>query len=812
MRKAVSVAVEKAAYHFDREFDYLVPDDLSAEALPGCRVLVPFGSANARRLGMILGIRDADETKELKPLAAVLDKAPLLSDEGIRLVFWLKQRYFCTLFEAARLLLPAGMHLRLRTGYRCCAKQSAPVSDGEEQVLRILRSSEEPVLPDKLARKLPWLAEAPRFLDAMEQKGLVVREELPFRQVGDAMQKMVRLADGEPPAKPTPKQKAVLSLLEEGRQLSLKEVCYFAGVTPAVVQTLERRGAVELYEREVFRNPYADGCAQPAAEPAVLSPEQEEAFRSLLKRYRTGHASAGLLYGVTGSGKTSVFMRLADEVRRDGRDVIVMVPEISLTPQTVAHFHRRYGADVAVFHSGLTLAERMDEWKRVRNGEAHIAVGTRSAVFAPLSHIGLIVVDEEQEYTYKSESSPRYHARDVAKFRCAQHGALLLLSSATPSVETYFAAERGQYFLTQLPSRYGPASLPEVEIVDMNREIEAGNISVLSRRLCDAIASCLEKKQQAILLLNRRGYHTFVSCRACGEALSCPNCSISLTYHADNGRLVCHYCGFSMPMPEACPACGEKRLYSSGFGTQRAEEQLAALFPKARVLRLDADAASSRCSYEEKLSRFAAGEYDLIVGTQMVAKGLDFENVTLAAVLSADQTLYSDDFRSYERAFSLLTQVVGRSGRGRYAGRALIQTFTPENAIFRLAASQDYLSFYREEVRLRQALLYPPFVDICMIGFSGLTEDKLRLASAYFLGLLQELAAKEYAALPMRVLKPTPAAVVKVSGKYRYKILIKCRNSRDFRELISRLLIAFPQERRFSGVSVFADINPDSVL
>lgn len=812
MRKAARVAVEKTAYHFDREFDYCVPNGLLEAAVPGCRVLVPFGNANARRLGIILELVEVEENKELKAIAAVLDQAPLLSDEGIRLLFWLKQRYFCTLFDAVRLLLPAGMHLRLHTGYRCHPqKESSPVEE-EEQVMKILRSAEMPLRPEQLSRKLPWLSKAPHFLEEMEQKGLIVRTEIPLRQIGDATQKMVRLTDRELPQKLTPKQQAVLSLLEEGKQVSLKELCYFTGVTPAVVQTLVRRGAVELFDQEIFRNPYADGCSAPTSGCFTLSEDQEHAFQELLSKYRQGKPFASLLYGVTGSGKTSVFLRLADEVRRDGRDVIVMVPEISLTPQTVAHFHNRYGKDVAVFHSGLTLAERMDEWKRVKNGEAHIAVGTRSAVFAPLSRIGLIILDEEQEYTYKSESSPRYHARDVAKFRSVQHQALLLLCSATPSVESYYAAEKGQYSLVTLPSRYGTASLPEVQIVDMNQEMEEGNTTVLSRSLCEALRENLERKQQAILLLNRRGYHTFVSCRACGEPLLCPNCSISLTYHADNERLVCHYCGYSSPMPQECPHCHEQRLYSSGSGTQRAEEQLSALFPQARVLRLDADAAMSRFSYEEKLSRFAAGEYDLIVGTQMVAKGLDFENVTLAAVLSADQTLYSDDFRSYEHAFSLLTQVVGRSGRGRYTGKAMIQTYTPENPIFQMAASQDYLSFYREEIALRQAMLYPPFVDICMVGFSGQQQEKVHQASLFFLQLLQKLAAQEYASLPMRVLKPTPAAVVKVNGKYRYKILIKCRNSKMFRDFLSRLLICFPKERRFAGVSVFADINPDSVL
>ena len=812
MEIAARVAVEKTAFRFDRAFDYSIPESLRRQARPGCRVLIPFGTSNARRIGMILELVELEEEKSLKHIAAVLDQAPLLSDEDLLLVTWMKQRYFCTLFEAVKLLLPVGMNLHLRIGYQCAQLSDAVPSPEEKLILETLTQANAPLTTEQLLKKLPWLSSAPGFLEKMEKRGLIQRSELPYRQIGDATQKMVRLISLPDKVHVTPKQAAVLSLLSEGKRTSFKELCYFTGVSPAVVQNLAKKGYVEFYEEKRFRNPYENSETTPSYQPETLSPEQEQAFQSLLHQYKGATPEPALLFGVTGSGKTSVFMRLADEVRRDGRDVIVMVPEISLTPQTVAHFHHRYGKDVAVFHSGLTLAERMDEWKRVKNGDAHIAVGTRSAVFAPLSSIGLIVMDEEQEHTYKSESSPRYHAREVAKFRCAYHGALLVLSSATPSVESYYAAKKHRYLLETLPSRYGSAALPEVEVINMNTELESGNDMVFSRRLCAALQDTFEKKQQSILLLNRRGYHTFVSCRACGEPLLCPNCSISLTYHADNDRLVCHYCGYSAPMPKTCPHCHEERLYRSGSGTQRAEQQLASLFPQARILRLDADSAMSRFSYEEKLSRFAAGEYDLIVGTQMVAKGLDFENVTLAAVLSADQALYSDDFRSYERAFSLLTQVVGRSGRGRYTGKAVIQTYTPENPIFQLAASQDYLSFFRSEIALRKTMLYPPFVDICMIGFVGSSQDKVRQASETFLKMLRELAAAEYAALPMRVFPPTPAAVVKVSGKFRYKILMKCRNNKLFREFLSKLLVRFPQERRFSDVSVFADMNPDSVL
>lgn len=467
---------------------------------------------------------------------------------------------------------------------------------------------------------------------------------------------------------------------------------------------------------------------------------------------------------------------------------------------------------MAVFHSGLSVGERMDEWKRVKRGEATVVVGTRSAIFAPLAHIGLIIVDEEQESTYQSESSPRYHAKEVAWFRCRYHRALLLLASATPCVETYYAAQTGKIGLETLSQRYGEAQLPEVCICDMNEELRNGNASVLSWPLLTALRENLEQKRQSILLLNRRGYNTFASCQDCGHVMTCPNCSISLTYHAANNRLMCHYCGYSVPMTAECPECHGKHLRYTGAGTQKAEEQLQELLPRARILRLDADATMSRYAYEGKLRQFADGEYDLIVGTQMVAKGLDFENVTVVGVLSADQSLYNDDFRSTERTFDLLTQVVGRAGRGRFRGRAFLQTFTPENPVFALAASQNYPAFYQQELPLRKLMLYPPFADLCVVGFVGSNEQEVRGGSMVFLQQLRQLAKTEYRQLPLRVLNPSPAHILRAGGKYRYKLLLKCRNSRLFRQMISRLLVHFAGEKKFKHVTAFADMNPDTVL
>ena len=809
------VAVENTVYHFDRIFDYSIPESLRDAALPGCRVLVPFGGGNATRQGMILSVSGGAEKKVLKPLHAVLDEAPLLTEETLRLVAWIREHTFCTLFDAVRLCIPAGLLVRLQVEYSPAAdaanRPREALSPEETAVFDTVCRKRKPVSREKLLAELGLPPES-SIPEKLAAAGYLKKGSGAVRRVGDATQKMVRLTEAEELPRLTKRQKDVLDLLRDAGSASLRELCYFAGVTPPVVAALVSKGCAELFDAPVYRDPYKNAEEQEPPAPIVLTPAQEAAFQNLYGQYRTGEGGVSLLYGVTGSGKTSVFLRLIERVHAEGRGAIVMVPEISLTPQTIALFRQRFGACVAVFHSGLTLAERLDEWKRVNNGDATIVVGTRSAVFAPFRNLGLIILDEEQEGTYKSESSPRYHAREVAKFRCAYHHALLVLSSATPSVESAYYAKSGRYTLNVLPDRYGSAKLPEVTVVDMNRETENGNTSIFSEALAQALRENLQAGRQSILLLNRRGYNTFVSCRACGQVITCPNCSISLTYHAANNRLMCHYCGYSVPFTSECPSCHEKKVVYSGFGTQRAERELSDFLPQARILRLDADSTMTRFSYDRKLKEFSEGGYDLMVGTQMVAKGLDFENVTLVGVLSADQALYGEDFRSYERAFDLLTQVIGRAGRGQFEGRAVIQTFTPESEVFRLAAEQNYEAFYEGEIAFRKTMLYPPFSDICVIGFVGRREDTVRNASERFLALLRESAGAEYHDLPLRVLNPSPALIGKVSNKYRYKIIIKCRNTKRFRRMISDLLVLFSGIREFCDVTAFSDLNPETIL
>ncbi len=812
---SAKIAVDHTAFHFDMAYDYLVPSRLQPAAVEGCRVLVPFGGGNQTRQGIILKLTRGQAHPNSKEILDVLDEKPLLLPEMLKLAVWMKERCFCTLFDAIKAMLPSGIQYRLAVSY--CLNPDVPpqtlssLPEAGRRAVQYLAKCQSPVRREKLLSVL-GLEPADSLPEELLRRNVLQKNEDAVRRMGDAAVRMLRLTgEATDEKKLTPKQREVFLLLQREGEVSLKEVCYYTGVSTAVINALVKKGAAEYFESERYRVPQG-GTAPVSIEAIRLTEEQQKAYDSLYCQFQQGRGSVSLLYGVTGSGKTSVFLKLIDQVSRQGRGVIMMVPEISLTPQMISLFQARYGKKVAVFHSALSLGERMDEWKRVKNGEACIAIGTRSAVFAPFQDIGLIIMDEEQEYTYKSESNPRFHARDVAKFRCRYHSGLLLLCSATPSLESYYAAQQGRYSLNTLTTRYGNARLPKVTVADMNEELLEGNNSSYSMVLQERLKENLRLGRQSILLLNRRGYHTFVSCRACGEVLTCPHCSISMTYHSANNRLMCHYCGYSLEFTDECPSCHQHQVKYSGMGTQRAEEELRDLLPNARLLRMDADSTMSRFAHEKMFKQFADGEYDILLGTQMVAKGLNFPNVTLVGVLSADQTLYSDDFRSYERAFSLFTQVVGRSGRGDLAGHAVIQTFTPENPVIRMAAMQDYQAFYQSEIPMRKAMLYPPFVELCVVGFVGLREEKTRQAAQSFFERFTHLAKSEYKHLPLRVLGPSSASVAKVSNKYRYKMIIKCRNDKYFRQMLSRVFIDYGKDRKYNDVTAYADMNPDIIL
>lgn len=801
------IAVENTAYSFDKPFDYLVPKKLADRCKAGMRVLVPFGRGNKKRQGVVLEVLYS-QTDGLKSIICLLDNEPVLSEEMIKTAEFISEHCFCTLYDAIKTMLPAGINYKVTSVYganEISDDARSLLSDEQRRVYDYLFLKRKPVKSDMILDAFGY--SDTEILDKLAADGILYKSDRAYRRVSDAVMKMAAINSGVDISKITltEKQKRAAELIEMSGGVSVKEILYFTGVSSSVIDSLYKKGVIHLYDEEVFR--IEKRAADEKAPEITLSHEQQKACDSLYYEYRDLKPHTSLLYGVTGSGKTSVFIKLIERVIDDNRGIIVMVPEISLTPQFVSQFSQRFGDKIAVFHSALSLGERLDEYKRVKKGIAKIAIGTRSAVFAPFDNIGLIIMDEEQEYSYKSESSPRYHAREVAKFRCAKNNALLVLSSATPSVETFYYAKNGRYSLYTLSSRYGAAQLPKVITADMNTEVQNGNTTGFSEVLLENLNYNLEHNKQSILLLNRRGHNTFATCRTCGEPVTCPNCSISLTYHSANNRMMCHYCGYSVPALDECPTCHSKSIRFGGAGTQKAESDISVIFPDARILRMDTDAVSSKSSYEKMISAFANGEYDILVGTQMVAKGLNFPNVTLVGVLNADQMLYADDYRSYERSFSLLTQVVGRSGRGSSKGIAVIQSYTPDNLIIAMAAKQDYDTFYNTEINVRQAMLYPPFADICLIGFVGENQSQTLRAANAFLSSFISLAKSDYPNLPLRVLGPSPALVVKVSNKFRYKLIIKCKNNREFRKMLSRLLVQFGKNKEFASVTAYADMN-----
>lgn len=602
----------------------------------------------------------------------------------------------------------------------------------------------------------------------------------------------------------TQKQKSVVDLLFDVNTASVSEICEFCSVGVSVIKNLEKYGVVSIYDKEVLRNPYKN-VQITENKDIELSPQQMEAYVTY-SNMLDGEGGTGLLFGVTGSGKTQVYLKLIDKALENQKDVIVLVPEISLTPQALSIFHKRYGDKVAVFHSGLSLGERNDEYKRADRGEAKIVIGTRSAVFAPLHNLGLIIMDEEQESTYKSERTPKYNTKDVANFRCKYNKALFLMTSATPSLETYSNALNNKYVLCELTQRFGDAKLPQVITVDMKQEMKNGNKSPISAKLKELIEDTLDNNKQVILLINRRGYNTFIACNDCGHVITCPNCSISLTYHSANNRLVCHYCGYTKKLDNVCPECKGDNIRYSGFGTQKIEDELTYLFPDARILRMDADTTSTKFSHEKMFNAFANHEYDIMIGTQMVAKGLDFDDVTLVGVVNADNSLYDESYNSAERCFDLITQVVGRSGRRDGNGKAVIQTINPYNQTLEYASKQDYKSFYENEIELRKLLTYPPYCDIISASFIGDNENKVALCSKKFFELLIE--ENEKYKHKIIVLGPSVAKIAKLNNTYRYRLSVKCKNSKNIRNMFNDIQKNISKIKEYKDISVSLDINP----
>ena len=750
MPKTVGVAVSNATFHFDKLYTYAVMPDQQDTVRLGSMVLVPFGRGSRARMGVVLACDAEPESAKLKFLFDVAPASACLTPELLRLVHFLKERTFCTYYEAVKAVIPYGAQYK-----------PTVAEDGVTPVL---------------------------------QKQLVRHTENAYKLVGTL----------PPKPRPTAKQLAAVALLAGGeRTLSALEE---KGISRAVLDNLCAKGVLECSKVNKSIDLYSSIPLK--NEPILLTEEQQAAYDALLPGLEDAAPHSALLYGVTGSGKTLVFLKLIEHCLQMGRRALVLVPEISLTPQMILRLKSQFGKRVAVQHSALNHTERLLQWQMIQDGGADIVVGTRSAIFSPLENIGLVIIDEEQEHTYRSESAPRYSAREVARQRAAENGALLLLASATPSTESYYAAQHGRTQLVCLTKRYGGNPLPKVQIVDMRAELASGNPREISLAMEDAIRHNLEAGKQTILLLNRRGYQTVAQCEDCREVLKCQKCSVPMVYHKSAHKLLCHYCGSQLdPPPARCPACGGKLQYR-GFGTQKAEEELAKLFPEARILRMDQDTTAAKDAHEKLLAKFARHEYDIMVGTQMVAKGLDFEDVTLVGVLGIDSLLFAQGFRAYETVFSLVTQVVGRSGRAKDPGFAIIQTTDPDNPVLNLAAAQDYDAFFEQEIAYRKLGLYPPFCGLCVVGFAGPKESEVARASARFAALLGRQAAKQ-PDLPLRVLGPTPGSIEKINDSYRYKLTVKCRNDRRFRDLIRETLTLYEQEKLPGKATVVVDLHSD---
>lgn len=812
----VKVAVSAAPYSIDKPYDYLVPEHLLDAAVPGVRAAVPFGRGNRESEGIILSRGNGEKLPGLKPLTAVLDREPVLDRAGIELALWIRQRYFCTLFEAVKAILPAGLWYQLREVWHLAEGMDRPAAEEASAgikrapaVLDVLFASGGSAGADALRNVCG--EEVSATLRAMQRAGVVSCETAAKRRISDKKRRMVELAVSAEDAlaltearrRSAPQRYEVARLLASTGRACAADICYFTGASMQTLRGLEKAGIVAFTEEEELRVPQVEP-AEPGP-PIILNEEQQSAYDTILDLMEGSGAEAVLLHGVTGSGKTLVYLRLVQEAIKQGRTAIVLVPEIVLTPQMMRKFSSYFGDKAAMLHSSLRMTERYDQWKRIRRGEVQVVLGTRSAIFAPLRNLGLIILDEEQESSYQSENPPRYHTRDVGKYLCARDGAVLVLGSATPTVETAWAAEQGIYHRVRLRRRYNDHSLPQVTVADLRQEVREGNPGLIGTELRNELERNLERGEQSILFLNRRGSSRYVLCGECGHVPECPRCSVPLTYHSANGRLMCHYCGHSEAARDVCPDCGGIMKHI-GVGTQKVEEELRELFPEAGILRMDADTAAG--GHEKLLDRFEKERIPILLGTQMVAKGLDFENVTLVGVLSADISLYVDHYRAAERTFSLLTQVVGRAGRGGKTGRAVIQTYTPNNDVIQSAARQDYDSFYESELRLRRLRRYPPFADLFTFTVSGAEEGAVLRAAMGVRDMLRRLcAAPEPPEDPPEVLGPAPAPVLKLNNRYRYRCLLVGKNDKRTRGQISWLLKEFANDRANRGLNIFVDCN-----
>ena len=803
MAKCVKVAIDDIVNKIDKPYDYFVPDHLSDIVADGLRVIVPFSRANTRKKAFILSTYESDDVSLLKPIISVVDKEPLLTDVQKDILKLLKNRYFVTYYRALKTLVPQGIDFIIREEYSVSSMEYPEFSEFFTFFEKVKGVFSVTDLTPKLRK----------MYNSLIEQGVLTRKVSSRQKISDKTQKKVVLKISKNEVedllvklgKNSQKQIDLLSVFIDYDELSLKDALYYSGCSESTINTLVKKGVLEIVKETVSRNPYNEIVRREDNTPIILNSEQKTVFDSIISEidvYKTH-----LIHGVTGSGKTLVYMSLIDEAINNGKSVIFMVPEISLTPQMLERFYNRYGDKVAVIHSGLAPGERADEWKKIRSNTQSVIVGTRSAVFSPVNNLGLIIIDEEHESSYKSESSPRFHARDISKFICKKCDIPLILGSATPSVESCYLARKNIYRYHTLKKRFNNNPLPKAEIIDMTIANVECEQSFLSEQLRESIEENLRNNEQTILFLNRRGTHTLVGCRSCGYVEKCPNCGIALTFHSANNRCMCHYCGYNVKMYDVCPKCSSKHIMKLGVGTQLVTSEIEELFPDARILRMDFDTVGSYIEYGRRLNDFKNGEYDIMLGTQMVAKGLDFPNVTLVGIINADISLHVDDFRANERTFSLLTQVCGRSGRAGKEGRALIQTYSPDCEIIHYAKHQDYDRYFDFEVNFRKAMNYPPFCDLVQFTVSAYSERKAYDEVMKLYEYINRESKNSFSDIPVRLLYPTAPKIVKFNKKYRYNLSMKTKISNRLYELLNQINSLF-SENDFAEISI--NVNPMS--
>lgn len=809
--RAVEVRLLDLPHHLDSVYTYYVPDSEGRRVMRGDFVLVPFGAGNRKQSAIVTSSEHREETEDglsLKPIISVINPDLSLTEEMMGTVDFLCERTFCSIGDAVRRLIPADAFEKAEDWFSAADGVDVSSLNQKSRVLfdYLLENGKTPLSELKkafsddvssLARKM---ARSGELVSELKIKGATKAEEKIAVLREDADESTLSMP------RTTENHRRLYERIREAGRIPLSELTE-EGFSPSTVSGLEKRGLINVIKQEKLRLPYMNFPVR--AGKTELSERQARAKKELLSLI-DGKPHGALLYGVTGSGKTSVILSLCEDVVRTGKTAIVLVPEIALTWQSVAMFSARFGDRLAVIHSALSTGERFDTYRKIRRGDCDVVLGTRSAIFAPLENLGLIVIDEEQEHTYKSDQSPKYSAKDVARYRCEKNGALMLLCSATPSVETYYRAVTGVYSLIKLEGRYGKATLPSVTLADMRED--SSDFRIIGKVLAEKLIKNYEEGHQSLLFLNRRGYSSFLICRKCGGVMLCPHCSVALTYHVSGGRgsMVCHYCGYKTNPPKVCPACGSEHIGYMGYGTQALEEAVKSLIPSARVLRMDADTTTGKYSRDEIIGKFSRGEADILLGTQMIAKGHNFPRVTLAAAVSADSSLYSDDFRAAERTFSVITQLVGRSGRSDEHGEAVVQTYCPDSETIRLGAEQDYEKFFENEIALRRALLFPPFCDIALFSVSSSEEAASREFAAKLAEELSRLSKEKYTDVPLTVFGPFEAPLYKLKNKYRMRILIKHKNNSRSRALFSELLLG--AEKAAGGkISVSVDINPSTV-